>query len=191
MITGADVYRLAGRVRAKALSLTLGRSFAGFGAGTVVEPPLRLAGERSIVLGAHVYIGAGSWLQVIGDAATGDGPALVVGDGTRMSGLCTISVAVHVELGRSVLLARGVYIADHRHAFAEPGVAVLDQGIEQLAPVRIGDGVWLGEHVVVCPGVTIGAGAVIGANSVVTTDVPPATVAVGAPARVVRPTGPE
>lgn len=186
MITGADIYRLAGRVRAKVLSLVVARSFAGFGAGTVVEPPLRLAGEGRIVLGADVYIGAGSWLQVIGAAASGDGPALVIGDGTRMSGLCTISAAVRVELGRSVLLARGVYISDHRHAFAESGVAILDQGIEQLAPVMIGDGAWLGEHVVVCPGVTIGPGAVIGANSVVTSHVPAGAVAVGAPARVIR-----
>lgn len=183
-VRGADLYRLATKARAKALSVALARSFASFGPRTVLEPPVRLAGERAIALGADVYVGAGSWLQVIGAAADGGRPAIVVGDGTRMSGLCTLSAAAGIELGRSVLLARGVYVADHRHAFAAPDAPVMDQGIERLAPVRVGAGAWLGEHVVVCPGVTIGAGAVVGANSVVTADVPAGCVVAGAPARV-------
>ena len=50
----------------------------------------------------------------------------------------------------------------------------------------IGDNVWLGAHVVVTSGVTIGRRAVIGANSVVTSDIPEFCVAAGAPARVLR-----
>ena len=56
-------------------------------------------------------------------------------------------------------------------------------------PVEIGDGAWLGENVVVGPGVCIGRGAVIGANAVVLDDVPERSVAVGAPARIVRSLG--
>jgi acetyltransferase-like isoleucine patch superfamily enzyme len=186
-VNTADVYRLAQRARAKVFSLGLAPSFAEFGPRTVIDPPLRLVGERSIAIGADVYIGAGSWLQVVGPSAlTTISPALVIGAGTRMSGTCTVSVAAGVDIGRSVLFARGVYVADHRHAFADIDLPVLEQGIEQVAPVVIGDGAWLGEHVVVCPGVTIGRGAVVGANSVVTADVAPGSVAVGAPARVVR-----
>jgi acetyltransferase-like isoleucine patch superfamily enzyme len=65
-------------------------------------------------------------------------------------------------------------------------VPIIDQGIDRVAPVVIEDGAWLGENVVVCPGVTIGRGAVVGANSVVLHDVPARSVAVGAPARVRR-----
>ena len=83
-------------------------------------------------------------------------------------------------------MARGVYIGDHRHAFDDPARAVMDQGLAGVAAVRVGDGAWLGENAVVCPGVTIGAGAVVGANSVVTRDVAPATVVAGSPARVLR-----
>lgn len=54
------------------------------------------------------------------------------------------------------------------------------------APIILEDEVWLGARVIVLKGVTIGHGAVIGAGSVVTRDVPPRTLAVGAPARVVR-----
>ena len=62
----------------------------------------------------------------------------------------------------------------------------MDQGVDKIAPIVIGDGAWLGENVVVCPGVHIGRGAVVGANSVVVRDVPARAVAVGAPAVVVR-----
>lgn len=54
------------------------------------------------------------------------------------------------------------------------------------APVKIGKNCWLGEGVIVMPGVTIGDGSVIGAHSVVNKDIPPATIAVGSPARMVK-----
>lgn len=57
---------------------------------------------------------------------------------------------------------------------------------EAAEPITIGDNVWLGGGVVVCPGVTIGADTVVGAGAVVTEDLPAGVVAVGVPARIVR-----
>lgn len=57
---------------------------------------------------------------------------------------------------------------------------------EAAEPIVIGDNVWLGGGVIVCPGVTIGADTVVGAGSVVTRDLPSGVLAVGTPARVVR-----
>lgn len=57
---------------------------------------------------------------------------------------------------------------------------------ESAQPISIGDNVWLGGGVIVCPGVSIGADTVVGAGSVVTKELPSRVVAVGAPARVVR-----
>lgn len=61
--------------------------------------------------------------------------------------------------------------------------------VESAKPIVLGDNVWLGGGVIVCPGVTIGDNSVIGAGSVVTRDVPPDVVAVGNPARVLRSVG--
>lgn len=61
--------------------------------------------------------------------------------------------------------------------------------LEAAAPITIGDNVWLGGGVIVCPGVTIGDNSVIGAGAVVTRDIPANVVAVGNPARVVREIG--
>ena len=65
-------------------------------------------------------------------------------------------------------------------------MAIRDQGLARIEPVRVDDGAWLGQGVVVLPGVTIGARSVIGANSVVTSDIPERCIAVGAPAKVIR-----
>jgi maltose O-acetyltransferase len=61
---------------------------------------------------------------------------------------------------------------------------------EAARPIVIGDNVWLGGGVIVLPGVTIGDNTVVGAGSVVVRDLPPDVVAVGNPARVVRPVEP-
>ena len=58
--------------------------------------------------------------------------------------------------------------------------------LEAALPIVIGDNVWLGGGVIVCPGVTIGDNTVVGAGAVVTRDLPANVVAVGNPARVVR-----
>jgi acetyltransferase-like isoleucine patch superfamily enzyme len=100
--------------------------------------------------------------------------------------LCVLSARRSLRVGRHVLVARNVYIADHMHRFEEIGTPVLEQGITRVEPVEVGDGAWLGENVVVGPGVRIGRGAVVGANAVVLDDVPDYSVSVGVPARVVR-----
>lgn len=176
-------YRLTKRAWGKGFSLLASGAFASFGSRSVLQPPIRLSGEGRISVGDGVYVGAGSWLQTLGP---GEGVALEIGDGTSIVGDCVLSAACSLRLGRRVLIARNVYIADHSHAFEDTARAVLDQGIDRIAPVEIGDGAWLGENVVVGPGVRIGRGAVIGANAVVLDDVPDHAVAVGAPARVVR-----
>jgi lipopolysaccharide O-acetyltransferase len=175
---------LAVRVSAKTFSVLASGAFASFGRGTVLEPPIRLHGVGRIALGADVWVGGGSWLQVLD--ADGDGVALSLGDGTNLAGGCVLSAARSLTLGRHVLLARNVYVSDHSHAFEDVTRPVISQGITGIAPVEIADGAWLGQNVVVCPGVRIGRGAVVGANSVVLEDIPDHAVAAGAPARVVR-----
>jgi acetyltransferase-like isoleucine patch superfamily enzyme len=137
-----------------------------------------------MAIGPRVFVGPGSWLNVHGPQE--GAVALEIGEGTSIVGDCVLSAACSVRLGRKVLVARGAYVADHSHAFDDPARPVLEQGIARIAPVHIDDGVWLGQNVVVCPGVHIGRGAVVGANSVVTRDVPAGAVVAGAPARLLR-----
>jgi acetyltransferase-like isoleucine patch superfamily enzyme len=180
-----SAYRLWKRLRDKLFSLLISRAFAQFGRKTVLMQPIRLDGEERIAIGAGVYIGAGCWLQTLPD---GDNTAVAVsiGEGSSFAGACVISAVRSVTLEDHVLLARNVYISDHSHKYSNMDIPIKAQGLNKIEPVLIRRGAWLGQNVVVCPGVTIGIGAVIGANSVVTNNIPDYCVAAGAPARVVK-----
>ena len=89
----------------------------------------------------------------------------------------------YIEIGDDVVMAPGVRIFAHVHY----GARLYEyMGGREVAPVRICSGAYLGANVVVLKGVTIGECAVVGAGSVVCRDIPPYSVAVGVPARVIR-----
>lgn len=180
-----SLYRGWVRSRSKLFSVLISGAFCSFGRKTVLMCPIRLEGAGRIAIGDHVFIGPGSWLQTLPDIPSNT-VGISIGKGTRVAGSCVISAVRSVTIEENVLLARNVYISDHIHKYTEAGVPIMYQGVEKIEPVHIKRGAWLGQNVVVCPGATVGQGAVVGANSVVLHDVPDFSVAVGAPARVVR-----
>ncbi|HEV2768894.1 MAG TPA: acyltransferase, partial [Solirubrobacteraceae bacterium] len=91
-----------------------------------------------------------------------------------------------VEIGDHCMLAKGCFVTDGNHRFDDPSRPVTWQGFTTKGPTRSGDNVWCGANVVVTSGVTVGERCVIGANSVVTTNLPPRSIAAGSPARVLR-----
>ena len=78
-----------------------------------------------------------------------------------------------------------MYITDFDHRISEVDVPIKDQGIVKT-PVRIGPDCWIGTKVSVLRGTRVGRGSVLGAHAVVRGDIPEYSIAVGAPARVVR-----
>ena len=88
-----------------------------------------------------------------------------------------------ITIGDNVFIAPDVCIVTEEHAMdVEQRVA----GLEYTHPVTIGDNVWICTGAIILPGVTIGADSVIGAGSVVTKDIPPRSLAVGNPCKVIR-----
>jgi acetyltransferase-like isoleucine patch superfamily enzyme len=180
-----NLYSFYIRSADKLFSLSVAGAFAQFGNRSIIQRPVRISGAGRIAVGSKVFIGSGGWMNAIGDPDSSD-PAILIGNGTSMSGMCVISAAKMVKIDEFVLMARNVYISDHIHNYQQVGMPVSFQGIGKIQPVVIGRGAWLGQNVVVCPGVTIGQGAVVGANSVVNSDIPEYSLAVGSPARVVK-----
>jgi maltose O-acetyltransferase len=97
-------------------------------------------------------------------------------------GLISLDVAT-VTIGDDVQIGPNVQLLTPTHP-VDPGPR--RDKWEAARPITIGDNVWLGGGVIVCPGVTIGENTVVGAGAVVTRDLPASVVAVGNPARVVR-----
>ena len=107
-----------------------------------------------------------------------------IGAGTFINCNCVILDVARVRIGADVQVGPNVQILTPTHPL-DP-----DQrrsGLEAAKPITIEDNVWLGGGVIVLPGVTIGRDTVVGAGAVVTKDVPGGVVAVGNPARVIRP----
>jgi carbonic anhydrase/acetyltransferase-like protein (isoleucine patch superfamily) len=89
-----------------------------------------------------------------------------------------------VEVGDDTLVSMHCRILSSNHAVPPPSTPIRTQP-DVLLPTKIGRDVWLGAGVTVLGGVTIGNGCVVGAGAVVTKDLPPNSIAVGVPARVV------
>ena len=114
----------------------------------------------------------------------GSGATLEVGDRSQLGHNARIGPSV--TIGDDVLMGPDIVIMTTAHAFEDPDRTIREQGALPVEPVVIGDDVWIGTRAIVMPGVTIGDGAVIGAGSIVTRDIPPMSIAVGNPARVLR-----
>jgi acetyltransferase-like isoleucine patch superfamily enzyme len=121
---------------------------------------------------------------------------ITVGSRTHVGGGTILAAACNIEIGDDVLVAFDALITDHNShslCFAERSNDVRawirgskDWSHVPMAPVKIGNKVWIGARAIILKGVTIGEGAVVGAGSVVTKDVPAWTIVAGNPARTIR-----
>jgi len=136
--------------------------------------------EGRLEIGEHALLEPHVWLTAPGSAR------IRIGSGTFLNIAVMVAALELVEIGDHCMFANGCFVTDSNHRFEDPDRPVPWQGFSSRGPTRIGDNVWCGAGVVVTSGVTIGERAVIGANSVVTSDIPPFSVAAGAPARVLR-----
>ncbi len=178
-------YHLLQRLRGRAYTRLLKKSFYAIGRGTIVEPPLRFANLRGVSLGHGVHINRFSWIIAHRTDSEETEPRLIIKDNVGIGMGATISAAKRILIEENVMLGRNVYISDHGHEFTDISVPITLQGIRKVTEVRIGAGTWIGQNAVVLPGANIGRNCVIGANSVVNVEIPDLSVAVGAPARIV------
>jgi maltose O-acetyltransferase len=111
------------------------------------------------------------------------GTQITIGAATFVNYDCIMLDVAPIAIGAACQLATRVQLITASHPI-DPEPRRL--GWEYGEPITIGDNVWLGSGVIVCPGVTIGAETVVGAGAVVTRDLPAGVVAIGAPARAHR-----
>jgi acetyltransferase-like isoleucine patch superfamily enzyme len=161
------------------------------GAGTLELGPsfnIRRSVEFRIGDGEIVRLGDGIGIDsyTILEPHTSDtAPGFIeIGANSFISSFCHFSGDGGITIGPNVGIGAFTRIAASTHHYGTDG-SILAQP-KTCRGITIGEGVWLASHVAVLDGVTIGDHAVIGAGSVVRTSIPPRSVAVGAPARVVK-----
>ena len=136
--------------------------------------------DGRLVIGEHTLMEPHVWLSV-------PPPGRIrIGSGVFLNLGVMVAASELVEIGDHCMLANGCLVTDADHRYDDPARPVPWQGFTSKGPTRIGDNTWCGAHVVVTSGVTIGERCVIGANSVVTEDLPPFSIAAGAPAKILR-----
>jgi lipopolysaccharide O-acetyltransferase len=170
-----------------------------FTARRLHAPGLR-AGRNPRFLGlAHMRIGknfsAGDhlWIEAVTTyAGQTHSPELILGDDINLSAGVHIACLHRIHIGDGLLAGSHVLISDHTHGIysgpsqSDPATRPTTRPLHSSGAIHIGRNVWLGDGVCVLAGAHIGDGAIIGANSIVRAEIPPATIAVGAPARIVR-----
>jgi acetyltransferase-like isoleucine patch superfamily enzyme len=183
-----DLYEIGSRWAAIGPDTRRGRAFGAFGAGSIVcFPPGTIMNEGFIHIGEGTMIGP----QVALSAGMVPGQDCVVNPVVRIGDRCLIGrgsgIVGHfsIDIGDDVWTGHHVYITDQNHGYDNLELPISRQSMPEQ-PVRIGSGSWIGHGSVVLPGADIGEHVVIGANSVVTGRIPDYSVAVGAPARVIK-----
>jgi acetyltransferase-like isoleucine patch superfamily enzyme len=136
--------------------------------------------EGRMELGIGVHFEPHVWIAVL------ERGHLKLGDGVALNQGVFISVFDRVEIGAHTGVGNGTFVSDATRRFDGPPRPFMRQGLWSKGPTIIGSNVLVGVGCIITSGVTIGDWSIIGANSVVTRDIPPRSVAVGAPARVIR-----
>jgi len=155
------------------------RGHVQLGRAVHIGPQAELLARRSeqITVGDGTFILKGALLHPYGGWIS-------VGRHVGINPYCVLYGHGGLEIGDNVLIATSCVLIPANHKFDSLEIPINAQGLTTRG-IRIEDNVWLGARVTVLDGVTIGTGAVIGAGAVVTRNIPPFSIAVGVPARVI------
>lgn len=161
--------------------------FARFGDGSLVVKPRGVLSPHRIEIGNDVLVHEHAMFSVVEHYRGRDHqPRLRIGSGTNIGHGIWISCVGEIEIGEQNLLGHHILIADSYHEYHDPDTPIIEQPMAEPQAVKIGPGCIIGPHVAILAGVEIGANTFVAANAVLTRSVPPNSVVVGNPARVIR-----
>lgn len=155
-----------------------------------VFSPLRLHGAKYIEIGHNVILKGPLRLEAYDKYKDQRfTPRICIGDNAVIQAYSHIGCINEVRIGKCSTVAERCFIIDHMHGestLEHLKMHTYSRPLYSKGKVCIGDCVQIGEGCVIMPGVTIGDHCIIGSNSVVTKDIPPYSIAVGSPARVLK-----
>lgn len=160
--------------------------FMHLGKGARIAHPTRIMGSQYIWIGDNTEID--QYCEIHADPVEPNSlqPVIRIGNGCSIQPFNRIGARKYVEIQDNVLLASNIYISDSTHPFENVTMPIIFQPFKTVGSVILETGCWIGDGVKILGNVRIGKNSVIGANSVVNSDIPAYSVAVGAPARVIK-----
>jgi acetyltransferase-like isoleucine patch superfamily enzyme len=164
-----------------------------------IELPYRISNPGNIYMGDNIGFGPGTVMEAQTNYPRGwmrhpEGKhveqtfqsCIRIGNGVTATGSLQIVAFKEIEIGDDVMFATNVFICDGLHNYDRGDTPYKYQGINNISPIYIRKGCWIGQNVVILPGVEIGEYSIVGANSVVNQSIPPMSIAVGSPAKVIK-----
>lgn len=164
-----------------------------------IQLPRRISGSERIFIGDYVSLGPGAFLVAQTHYPTPGmrhpekeqtiqtfDPKITIGHRVTSTGNLTLAAMCEITIEDDVMFASNINITDGLHGYETANEPYKYQKLFRIAPIVVKHGCWIGQNVVVMPGVTIGELSIIGANSVVTKNIPAKSIAVGAPAKVIK-----
>lgn len=176
--------RLLSRLRRLLILVTHRHASVSIDRSAFLGPRFRvwIPEQGTLEIGPGTVFRQGFTCEIAGDGRVS------IGAGTVFTAEALIQCSTTVDIGADCAFGQATLIVDGNHRFRDPDVPMLQQGYD-FSPVRIGAGTAITTKCSII-GATIGERAFIGAGSVVTRDIPPFCLAVGAPAKPVEHFGP-
>lgn len=164
-----------------------------------IDLPRRIINPDRMFLGNNVSLGPGSFIIATTHYPTMKmehpekkqpvqtfNSKIIIGNNVTSTTDLQIAAQSEIIIEDDVMFASNIHINDALHGFENANEPYKYQKIFRVAPILIKRGCWVGQNVVILPGVTIGKYSIIGANSVVTKSIPDRCIAVGTPAKVIK-----
>jgi acetyltransferase-like isoleucine patch superfamily enzyme len=164
-----------------------------------IDLPRRIINPDRMFFGNNVFLGPGSFMIAMTHYPTITmehsekkqhiqqfNSKIIIGNNVTSTADLQIAAQSEITIEDDIMFASNIHINDALHGSENANEPYKYQKISRIAPILIKRGCWIGQNVVILPGVTVGKYSIIGANSVVTKSVPDRCIAVGSPAKVMK-----
>ena len=190
-------------VRLQALNFQISQAslpqFANSPKNVVIELPRRIVNTNRIHIGDDIWIGPDSLIIAVTEYPTMPmqdpknkkinqtfDPIIRIGNRVTATGGLQIAAHKEITIEDDVMFASNINMTDGLHGYENANKPYKYQNMFKIAPITIKRGCWIGQNVVILPGVSIGEFTIIGSNSIVTKNIPDKCIAVGSPTKVIK-----
>ena len=152
--------------------------------GAHVSASVQVLGWNRVRIGIKSVIGDDGWLNV--NDRRPDSPAIVIGNFAFIGRRNIFNAGLEIRIGDYCMTGADCHFNGSDHAISNPFAPYYAEASTADKSIHVGPNCWFGSSVIILKGVAIGHGSIIGAGSIVTKSLPPFSMSIGSPARVIR-----